>query len=178
MTPAEPHRDHEAATVGGSPEWQAWSDGSSLSNPGPAGWAVYVRRPDGTAFTVRGSSRRRSNNEAELHALTQALHAVPEDSPAVIFSDSEYSIKAATVWRANWQARGMKTAAGKPVANADMIIKLWAASDARPLARLQWVRGLDGNEGNEIVDALARGAAEAVKAGDEPVRQEVQELRP
>lgn len=158
------------------PEWEAWADGSSLSNPGPAGWAIYVRRPDGSGFTAYGSSRKRTNNEAELRALTQALRAIPEDQPAVIYSDSDYSIKAATTWRASWQARGMKTAAGKPVMNADMIVKLWEALDARPLARLQWVKGHNGNHGNELVDTLARNAAEAVRAGGSPVKGIIREM--
>jgi ribonuclease HI len=160
-----------------APEWQAWCDGSSLDNPGPAAWAIYVRRPDGTAFTRHGSSRKRTNNEAELVALTRALQAIPDDCPAVIHSDSEYAIKCATVWRANWQARGMKTAARKPVANAAMIERLWTASDTRPLVRLQWVRGHAGEEGNERVDDLARSAAEAVRAGGNPVPEITAEVR-
>ena len=125
-----------------------------------------------SAFTVHGSSKRRTNNEAELHALTQALLAIPADTPAVIHADSRYSIDAATTWRANWQRRGMRTASNKPVANAAFIKRLWDAHDARPLVLLQWVRGHAGDEGNETVDALARSAAEAVKAGGKPVSSE------
>ncbi len=147
--------------------WRAWADGSSLSNPGPAGWAILVQRPDGTGYTVHGNSgsETRTNNEAELHALLKAVKAMPQDCPAVIYSDSEYSINAATKYRARWEANGMRGSDGKAVKNSERIRKLWAALDERPRVRLEWVKGHDKNEGNHVVDALARGAAEAAKAG-------------
>jgi ribonuclease HI len=166
-----------ARTPKAGPVWEAWCDGSSLGNPGYAGWAVYVRRPDGTASTKHGSGRKqRSNNEAELYALTQAVRAIPRDTPAVIHSDSSYAINAATTWRAGWQSKGMRTAGGKPVANASMIQTLWAELDQKPLVRLEWCQGHSGNEGNERVDGLARRAAEKIKAGAVPEREVTHEL--
>ncbi|KAB0266017.1 ribonuclease H family protein [Microvirga brassicacearum] len=159
------------------PAWEAWCDGSSLDNPGYAGWAVYVRRPDGTAFTKHGSGcKKRSNNEAELYALIQAISSIPVDTSAVARSDSTYAVNAATKWRTSWTAKGMRTAGGTPVANADMVQRLWEELDRRPLVRVEWCRGHSGIEGNELVDGLARRAAEAVRAGGKPVRVEIIEI--
>ncbi|RYF30878.1 MAG: ribonuclease HI [Comamonadaceae bacterium] len=166
----------EAAPAPQGAEWQVWSDGASLGNPGPAGWATLVRRPDGTGIEQCGSADHRTNNEAELHALLKAVKAVPVGCPAVVFSDSEYSIKVATTDRPRWEANGMKTSKGKPVKNQDRILKLWAALDERPQVRLEWVKGHAGDEGNEIVDALANRAAEAVRAGGKPKTRITREL--
>ncbi|MDU0342980.1 ribonuclease H family protein [Bosea rubneri] len=157
-------------------EWRVWSDGASLGNPGPAGWAVLALRPDGTGVEQYGSADHRTNNEAELHALLKAVKAVPLDCPAVVYSDSEYSINAATTDRPRWEANGMKTSKRKPVKNQGRIRKLWAALDERPQVRLMWTKGHAGEEGNERVDTLANEAAEAVKAGKKPVHKRTHEL--
>lgn len=166
----------EASQPSASLEWRVWSDGASLGNPGPAGWAILVRGPDGIGLEQFGSADHRTNNESELHALLQAVKAIPLGCPAVVYSDSEYSINAATTDRPRWETNGMKTSRGKPVKNLDRIRKLWAALDARPRVRLQWVKGHAGDEGNERVDTLANRAAEAVKAGGKPKTKVTREL--
>lgn len=149
--------------------WRVWSDGAALGNPGPAGWAILVRRPDGTGFTRHGSADHRTNNQAEMFALLAAIKAVPAGTSAVIFSDSQVAIGAATTWRSGWERRGMRNAAGEPVKNQDLVKRLWEELDKRPgLIRLEWVKGHAGDEGNEIVDTLASEAARAVQAGGKP----------
>lgn len=170
MSP-QPFTSYLEEPGGASGEWRVWSDGSSLSNPGAAGWAVYAKQPDGTAFSLHGSSRKRTNNEAELHAFLKALQAIPEGQPAVIYSDSEYSIKAAAEYRPKWEANGMRNSDKKPIANAERITAIWTELDQRPGVRLEWVRGHAGNDGNEAVDTLARSAAEAVRNGGRPVKE-------
>ena len=59
-----------------------------------------------------------------------------------------------TDWMDNWKQRGWKTAKKKPVKNKD----LWMALDeaiARHNIKWQWVKGHEGNPGNEEADALA-----------------------
>ena len=120
--------------------------------------------------------RNRTNNEAELHALLKAVKAIPTGTAGIVYSDSEYSILAATRHRPKWQANGMKSASGKPVKNLGRIRKLWVALDERPQVRLEWVKGHAGNEGNERVDTLANMAAEHVRAGKKPVARIRREL--
>ena len=150
--------------------WIVYTDGSSLSNPGPSGWGIVVIRPDGCRFSRVGSARHTTNNRAELRAMIEGLRVAPADAPAVLYADSKYVVEGATKWRQGWQARGMKTSQGKAVANADLWEILWDLLDARPNARLQWTKGHAGTEGNETVDCLARAAAELVRAGHRPVR--------
>jgi ribonuclease HI len=142
--------------------WQVWSDGSALGNPGPAGWAIYAFRRNGTAFTQYGSAEWRTNSRAEMRALLQAIKVIPIGQPGVIYSDSKHAIGATTTWRAAWEKNGMRTSQRKPVEHQDLVLRLWEEIDKRPDVRLEWVRGHSGDERNETVDRLAKRAARAV----------------
>ncbi|MFL9824704.1 ribonuclease HI [Rhodoplanes sp. SY1] len=141
----------------------AYSDGSCLGNPGPGGWAVIITSPDGSTRTLSGGEPNTTNNKMELMAAIMALEALADDAPAVLFLDSEYVVKGVREWRRQWERRGWRNAAGKPVANADLWRRLFALADARPLVELRWLRGHAGHEGNEAVDRLARAEAEKVR---------------
>lgn len=148
---------------------RAYADGSSLYNPGPAGWAVLIIKPDGTRQTVVGSAAMATNNAMELRAAIEALKALPSDATGQLLSDSEYVVKGVTSWRKGWEAKGWRNAKGQPVANADLWRTLFLLSDQHPGIRFEWVRGHAGEEGNTFVDTLARAEAEKVRAGMPPV---------
>lgn len=148
-------------------EWRVWSDGACVPNPGPAGWGVLVETPSGERWTLEGNSKNSTNNRAEMYGFLQGLLAVPLGTPALIRTDSTYVRDGTTTWRKGWQARGMRTKDG-PVKNADLWPLIWKAIDARPLARIEWVRGHSGERGNEIVDKIATAAAERRAAGGRP----------
>jgi len=57
-------------------------------------------------------------------------------------------------WMANWKKRGWKTANRKPVKNQDLWVALDEATQ-RHTIEWNWVKGHDGNEGNEMADELA-----------------------
>lgn len=154
--------------VGSHPaEWRVWSDGACVPNPGPAGWGVLVETPCGESWTLHGNSRKSTNNRAEMYGFLQGVLAVPLETPAVIRTDSTYVRDGTTRWRRGWQARDMRTKDG-PVKNADLWPLIWEAIDARPLVRIEWVRGHSGERGNEIVDKIATAAAERRAAGGRP----------
>jgi ribonuclease HI len=158
-------------TMGGKPKTETftvYADGSSLHNPGPAGWAVLIISPDGSRKTRVGSQRNATNNMMELTAAIEAMRCLPKDAHGVIRCDSEYVVKGVTEWRKGWEARGWKNAKGKAVANPDLWRALFALSDERPWIGFEWCRGHAGEEGNELVDMLARAEAEKVKAGLTP----------
>lgn len=145
-----------------------YADGSSLHNPGPAGWAVLIIRPDGSRETLVGSEAQATNNAMELRAAIEALNALPRDACGVILCDSEYVVKSLTEWRQGWQARRWRNSKGQPVANAGLWQILLKLSDEHPSVHFQWVRGHAGDEGNELVDTLARTEAEKIRAGLSP----------
>ncbi|WP_083467755.1 ribonuclease H family protein [Methylobacterium tarhaniae] len=152
-----------------SDAYRAYADGSSLYNPGPAGWAVLIIKPDGTREMLVGSAALATNNAMELRAAIEALKAMPSNATGVLLSDSEYVVKGVTSWRKGWEAKGWRNAKGQPVANADYWRTVFQLSDQHPGIRFEWVRGHAGEEGNTLVDTLARAEAEKVRAGPPPV---------
>lgn len=62
----------------------------------------------------------------------------------------------------------MRNSKGQPVANDDLWRGLWRLHDERPGVTFAWVKGHGTDRDNALVDGLARGAAEKVRAGAEP----------
>jgi len=173
IPPASRAHYHAVASTEGKPHtdtFTVYADGSSLHNPGPAGWAVLIIHPGGTRMTLAGSETQATNNQMELRAAIEALYALPRNASGVLYCDSEYVVNGVTVWRKGWEMRGWRNSKGQPVANAVIWRTLHALCDELPGIRFQWVRGHAGNDGNELVDTLARAEAEKVRAGLPPVR--------
>ncbi len=103
---------------------------------------------------MHGGEPETTNNRMELTAAIEALNALNGASKVVLYTDSKYVMDGIREWMPNWKKRGWKTAARKPVKNQD----LWQALDAavqRHDIDWQWVKGHDGNPGNEAADELA-----------------------
>jgi len=101
-----------------------------------------------------GGEPETTNNRMELTAVIEALNALRGSQQVVLHTDSKYVMHGITEWLANWKARDWKTAAKKPVKNRD----LWQALDeaqSRHRIEWRWVKGHDGDPGNEEADALA-----------------------
>jgi ribonuclease HI len=143
----------------------AFVDGSALVNPGGPGGtgfvvvdrACHALRFGGTRWAIDGPHAI-TNNRMELRAVLEALDGLPEGAGVEVVSDSRYVVDALSRWIHGWRRKGWLTAQGKPVLNRDLIEALDARSRAL-LVRYGWVRGHDGHAVNEIVDALAQGAA-------------------
>jgi len=102
----------------------AAADGSSLSNPGPAGWAWFV---DGESWHAGGWPHG-TNNMGELMAVLDLLRSTAHrDEPLTILCDSQYVINSLTKWLPGWKRKGWKKADGKPVQNVDLLQAIDAA---------------------------------------------------
>jgi ribonuclease HI len=135
---------------------EAWTDGACRGNPGPGGWGVLLRYK-GNEKTLYGAERETTNNRMELMAAIQALESLTRQCSVKLTTDSQYVQKGITEWLPNWKRRGWKTAAKKPVKNAD----LWRRLDqavADHEVEWHWVRGHSGHPENELADALANQA--------------------
>jgi ribonuclease HI len=150
----------------------AFSDGSSLKNPGGPGGTGYIvfdrhcseLRFGGTRYTTEGRFDV-TNNRMELRAVLEALAELPDGATVELLSDSRYVIDALTRWIHGWRRRGWMTAQGTPVLNRDLIEAL-DARNRQLQVRYTWVRGHAGNPLNELVDALAQSAARGVPGPD------------
>ena len=139
-------------------------DGSCLGNPGPGGWAWYRNE----SCWAAGGLEHTTNNVAELTAVREVLGAVPADVPLILAADSRYVIDSLTKWINGWRRRGWTTAAGKPVANKELIVAISELLEGRSVA-FRWVRGHAGHTLNEGADRKAHGAALCVRSSN-PVR--------
>ncbi len=133
---------------------EIWTDGACSGNPGPGGWGVVIKRGD--LFTeMHGGEKATTNNRMEMLAAIQALESLPEGAAAIIHTDSNYVKDGLNKWIINWKKRGWKTADKKPVKNQDLWMALDEANAARKI-EWRWVKGHNGDPGNERADELAR----------------------
>ncbi|MFF3447714.1 ribonuclease H [Streptomyces sp. NPDC002667] len=148
--------------IGAMPERVvAACDGASKGNPGPAGWAWVVA--DGDEAPTRweaGPLGTATNNVAELTALERLLTAVAAEVPLEIRMDSQYAMKAVTTWLPGWKRKGWKTAAGKPVANQELVARIDELLTGRTVEfRYVPAHQVDGDRLNDFADRAASQAA-------------------
>jgi ribonuclease HI len=90
----------------------------------------------------------------EMMAVIKGLESLEATSNLRITTDSQYVLKGITQWMPNWKRNNWKTAARKPVKNAD----LWKILDQLLVGHdveWKWVKGHSGHIENERVDELA-----------------------
>ena len=150
-------------------EITAYTDGACSGNPGPGGWGVVMQaRRDGKLVRERelkGGTAQTTNNRMEMTAAIEALNALKSPSRIRIVTDSTYLRDGITKWVHGWKRKGWKTAAKKPVKNAELWQELEAAA-ARHQVEWDWIKGHAGHDENERADELARaGMAPYKKAG-------------
>ncbi len=141
-----------------SGEVELYTDGACKGNPGPGGWGALLRYGDAEK-ELWGGEPNTTNNRMELMAVIRGLEALKRPSRVVVTTDSQYVKNGITQWIHNWKRNGWKTAAKKPVKNAD----LWQRLDeavSRHQVRWEWVRGHAGHPENERADALANRGIE------------------
>lgn len=133
------------------------TDGACKGNPGPGGWGAVIRWGD-FVRTLAGYEPDTTNNRMELMAAIEALAVLKRPCVITLFTDSVYVCDGITKWIFGWQRNGWKTAAKKPVANADLWQRL-AAENSRHTVDWRWVKGHAGDPDNEWADRLASDAA-------------------
>lgn len=136
-------------------------DGASKGNPGPAAWAWVVADTAGEPVRWEaGPLGTATNNVAELTALERLLAATDPAVPLEIRMDSQYAMKAVTTWLPGWKRKGWKTAAGKPVANQELVAGIDALLGGRDV-EFKYVPAhqVGGDRLNDFADRAASQAA-------------------
>ncbi len=148
------------------PDVIAYTDGGCRGNPGPGAWAFLLIDPaTGKALERTGGERLTTNNRMELLGVIEALRALRGQTQRVrLMSDSTYVIHSATKWMAGWKARGWKRKDGE-LKNVDLLQELDRLVALHEI-EWQWVKGHDGEPGNERVDELTNHGMDRIAAGE------------
>ncbi|MEV7192449.1 ribonuclease H [Streptomyces sp. NPDC093510] len=156
-------------------------DGAAKKNPGPAAWAWVVADAEGRPQRWEaGPLGHATNNVAELTALAELLEATDPALPLEVRMDSQYAMNAVTKWIASWKRNGWQTAAKKPVANKDLVVRIDALLQNREVTfRHVAAHRADGDHLNAIADVAASDAATTQQpAGTAHGALEIPEPRP
>jgi len=135
---------------------EVYIDGSSKGNPGPGGAGIVIKNTSTHAElnTFGIPLEYVTNNQAEFLALKHALVELKtqglSDNPVNILTDSQLVVG---IFSQNWKAR----------ANLELVIEIRDLLKEFPQLTFAYVRGHNGNRGNELADSLAQEAAQSQK---------------
>ena len=133
-----------------------YTDGACSGNPGPGGWGAYIDNA-GVVTELSGREEDTTNNRMELKAVIEALNSFTSKTNLNLYTDSKYVMDGSSKWIENWKKNGWKTAQKKAVKNQDLWIELDKLLHFHKIHWV-WVKGHDGNLGNERADYLATSA--------------------
>ena len=134
----------------------AYTDGSSLGNPGPGGYGTILLETEHKIKKEFSQGYRlTTNNRMELTAVIIALEKLKKlKSEITIYTDSKYVCDAVEKkWVFGWEKKAFK---GKK--NEDLWRRFLVLYRLHKVS-FQWVKGHAGNEFNERADVLAVAAA-------------------
>lgn len=131
-----------------------YTDGACSGNPGPGGWGALMLC-NGEEKELSGGEEKTTNNRMEVLAAIQAFQALKKPCKVRLHTDSTYLRDGITKWITNWKRNGWRTAARKPVKNADLWQLLEEVMKPHDV-EWHWVKGHSGHPENERADELAR----------------------
>jgi ribonuclease HI len=133
---------------------EVYIDGSSKGNPGPGGAGIVIQ--DKAAQKTMGMHGiplgTVTNNQAEFLALKHALIELNtrgrSSQPVNVLTDSQLVVG---IFSQNWKAW----------ANLELVMVIRDLLKEFPQVTFAYVRGHNGNHGNELADSLAQEAADS-----------------
>lgn len=130
-----------------------YTDGSCYPNPGKGAWAYVVHLNDGGKLSDSGFDGFTTNNRMEMMALIKAIQwSIKNNHSPTIYCDSEYTVKGFNIWCTGWAKNNFNKKGG--LKNSDLWKDLYKLKK-KFKGQVVWVRGHNGDEGNEEVDMLA-----------------------
>lgn len=140
---------------------KVYTDGACKGNPGPGGWGALIIDEHSTEELYAGNPDT-TNNQMEMQAAIEALKHLKGTSELIeLYTDSNYLRQGITEWIVNWKSNNWRTASKKPVANRDLWMEIDELSNTLNV-EWHWVKGHDGDPGNERADYLANLGADSV----------------
>ena len=136
-----------------------YTDGACIGNPGPGGYGVILLYK-GHKRELSGGYRKTTNNRMEIMAAIVGLEALKEKCNVMLYSDSEYLVKAMSEgWARRWRANSWKRNKKERALNPDLWQRLLQLCE-RHQVTVRGVTGQAGNAENVRCDELAMQAAQ------------------
>ena len=117
-----------------------YTDGACAPNPGRGGWAALLECRNHRKM-ISGGEKNTTNNRMEVRAIVEGLKALKKPCLVVVVSDSKYALNCCS---GKWN----------PKSNHDLFAELESLAKKHTIG-WDWVRGHNGHEENERVDAEA-----------------------
>jgi len=148
--------EKESKTGAGMKDGQPTAKGYDLTAKVPLAITVqdYV---DGIGSLSSGAT----NNVAELTGMIKALEFAIDHKLTSLYlqADSQYALNVYQKWAEQWEKQGWVKGDGQPAANKELVMLLLerkrAAQQQGISVTVLWVKGHNGNPGNERADMLA-----------------------
>lgn len=133
-----------------------YTDGGARPNPGFGGFGVYSEILQLNYFESLSNV---TNNQMELAAVIFAYDYAEKHNlkeKIIIYTDSNYVVQGVNSWKAKWKKENWKN-----VKNKELWILLDDYETKNKHISLEWIKGHNGELGNEIADCLATQGVES-----------------
>ena len=141
------------------PEVIIYTDGACKGNPGPGGYGavlIYGQHQK----QLKAGFRHTTNNRMEMLAIIIGLESLKKTCSVKVYSDSKYVVDGMNKgWPQRWQRNNWMRTKDEKAKNYDLWERLLNISQKHQLQYI-WVKGHNGDEFNELADALAVEGAE------------------
>lgn len=146
-------------------QFEVYTDGSSLGNPGNGGWAAIVVKNFKNEKSVKelaGFELNTTNNKMEMTSVIKAFDDIGENRnfTITVYSDSAYVVTGVTSWLPGWIHKDWITSTGNAVKNRELWeqFQKYCAFYGSKLKFVK-VKAHSGNLENERCDYIAKSVA-------------------
>jgi ribonuclease HI len=154
-------------------DWICYTDGSVRKLPDEGNrkrfigsWAfVMINTSTKTVIESAEAVHDTTISRMELMAVINVLRKIPSNASAKIYSDSQYVVFSANKWMKKWKRNNWTKDGEEPIKHVDLFMELDFLLSLSPKVEINWVRGHNGDIGNEYVDKIANRTSSAMKEG-------------
>lgn len=143
-----------------------YCDGACAVHTDQIGGYAAILKYDEQTKEIVGNVQDTTNNQMELMSAIAAFRAINSlfkfPCNITVISDSQYVVKGMSEWLPNWQKKGWKTAAKKPVSNKELWMELSELSKHHNIV-WKWTKGHSDCEDNNKCDELAVEAIDKLR---------------
>lgn len=138
--------------------YEVYTDGACSPNPGHGGWAYVVIHENVLITNCRGRVENTTSNRMEYLAV---INSIKDHGKLItnIYTDSQLLVNTCNSWRFKWKQNNWMLKKNKAIKNLDLVLEIDNLLNKYPSIKINWIKGHNGHEWNELVDELANKEA-------------------